>query len=46
MYVLTDDNDLPMPGDYLFNLQDSKDIIAGFLNSLSQLFPKPLLRST
>ncbi|CAK89473.1 unnamed protein product (macronuclear) [Paramecium tetraurelia] len=46
MYVLTDDNELPMPGEYLFNLQDSKDIIVGFLNSLGQLFPKPLLRST
>ncbi|CAD8181115.1 unnamed protein product [Paramecium pentaurelia] len=46
MYVLTDDNQLPMPGDYLFNLQDSKDIIVGFLNSLDRLFPKPLLRST
>ncbi|CAD8096099.1 unnamed protein product [Paramecium sonneborni] len=45
MYVLTDDNELPIPGEYLFNLQDSKDIIVAFLNSLNHLFPKPQLRS-
>ncbi|CAK70402.1 unnamed protein product (macronuclear) [Paramecium tetraurelia] len=46
MYVLTDDNELPMPGEFLFNLQDSKDIIVGFLNSLGQLFSKPLQKAT
>ncbi|CAD8171840.1 unnamed protein product [Paramecium octaurelia] len=46
MYVLTDDNEMPMPGNYLFDLQDSKDIIVAFLNQLDHLFPKPQLRST
>ncbi|CAD8096688.1 unnamed protein product [Paramecium sonneborni] len=46
MYVLTDDNDMPTPGDYLFNLQESKDIIVAFLNQLSVLFPKPKEKST
>ncbi|CAD8167868.1 unnamed protein product [Paramecium pentaurelia] len=46
MYVLTDDNEIPTPDDYLFNLQDSKDIIVAFLNQLDNLFPKPQLKST
>ncbi|CAD8128338.1 unnamed protein product [Paramecium sonneborni] len=46
MYVLTDDNEMPTREDYMFNLQDSKDIIVAFLNQLDRLFPKPQLKST